>query len=172
MPTDRVIELAVNLDDTTPQVVADAIDTLLADGALDAWACPITMKKQRPATQLGVLAKPDDAERLAKRVLELTGSMGVRFAERTRLTLDRHHETVDTPFGPVRIKVGSLDGQTLARTPEHDDARAAAQQHNVPLRTVLDAARTADASQNPFPHPPHAAAEPLPGGEAAGNHNP
>ncbi|MEM0915282.1 MAG: nickel insertion protein [Planctomycetota bacterium] len=145
MPTDRVIELALNLDDTTPQVVAHAISALLDAGALDAWATPITMKKNRPAVTLSALCQPDDRDRLARLALELTGSMGVRFAPRERLTLDRHHETVDTAFGPIRIKVGRLDGTTITRTPEHDDALDAAEQHGVPLRTALDAARAADA---------------------------
>jgi uncharacterized protein (DUF111 family) len=157
MPADHVIELALNLDDATPQVVAHAIDTLLDRGALDAWATPITMKKNRPATLLAALVRPDDRDRLAALALQLTGSMGVRFTPHDRLVLDRHHEPVDTPFGPVRIKVGSLDGHTLTRTPEHDDARDAAHRHGVPLRTVLDAARHADALAQP-PHP-HAAAE-------------
>ncbi|MEM9790197.1 MAG: nickel insertion protein [Planctomycetota bacterium] len=149
MPTDRVIEMALNLDDTTPQVVAHAINALLDAGALDAWALPITMKKNRPAVTLSALCQPDDRDRLARLALELTGSMGVRFAPRDRLILDRHHETIETPFGSVRIKVGRLDGQTIARAPEHDDALDAAHRHGVPLRTVLDAARAADASANP-----------------------
>jgi len=38
----------------------------------------------------------------------------------------------------VMLKVGTLDGNTITRTPEHDDARQLADQHQLPLRTILD----------------------------------
>ncbi|MEM6554192.1 MAG: nickel insertion protein [Planctomycetota bacterium] len=139
----QVIELATNLDDTTGEAVAHAIQNLLDRGALDAWATPITMKKGRPGVTLSVLCHADDHLALADHLLALTGSLGVRFRPWDRITLDRHHTPVDTPFGTVRIKVGSRLNQPLTAKPEYDDVAAAAQTHGVPLHTVQQAALAA-----------------------------
>ena len=144
MPTcDQVVELAVNLDDVTPQVVGHVQTQLLDAGALDCWTGSIFMKKQRPGVCLSLLCKPEDAQSLAELVLTLTGSFGVRQRTWDRLILDRHHETVDTRYGTLRIKVGRLDGRVLVRQPEYEDAKALAEQHNVAIRQVLAAAQEA-----------------------------
>jgi len=139
----RVVELVVNLDDATGEVIGDATQTLLAEGALDVWTTPITMKKQRPGVMLSVLAPadpPEVAQATAKRILELTGSFGVRWREWDRVVLDRQHVTVSTPFGDVPIKVGRLDGKNITAQPEFDAARALAQTAGVTVRQVMDAA--------------------------------
>ncbi|MEM6391974.1 MAG: nickel insertion protein [Planctomycetota bacterium] len=140
---DPVVELATNLDDTTGEAVAHAIQNLLDRGALDAWATPITMKKGRPGVTLSVLCHADDHLALADHLLALTGSLGVRFRPWDRLVLDRHHTPVDTPFGTIRIKVGSRLNQPLTVKPEYEDAAAAAAAHGVPLHTVQQAALAA-----------------------------
>ncbi len=140
---DQVVELVVNLDDVTPQLVGHAQTALMDAGALDCWTTPILMKKQRPGVCLSLLCRPADADALATRVLELTGSFGVRRRMWDRVVLDRHHETVDTPYGSVRIKVGQLDGRVIVRRPEYEDVRTLAQQRGVPLRDVMAAAEEA-----------------------------
>lgn len=136
----HVFELAANLDDVSGELVGDAIDRLLGAGALDAWATPITMKKNRPALTLSVLCREEDRGRLAEMVIELTGTFGVRFRSWDRLVLDRRHATVQTAYGPIRVKVGSLDGRDVVSKVEHDDAAAAAREAGVALRAVVDAA--------------------------------
>jgi uncharacterized protein (DUF111 family) len=143
MSATHVTELAVNLDDVSPQVVGDAQQQLLDRGALDVWLTPITMKKQRPGVMLTVLCETDQRDRFARSILELTGSMGVRMRDWDRLTLDRRHETVDTPFGPVRVKIGSLDGRDITARAEFDDARALADQVDRPVRDIIAAAEAA-----------------------------
>lgn len=147
----RVVELVVNLDDVTGEVIGHAVQTLLDEGALDAWTTAIQMKKQRPGVQLSVLAREADAAPTARRLLELTGSFGVRYRPWDRLVLDREHTQVDTPYGPLPVKVGSLEGQIIAARPEFEPARAAAQQAGVPVRTVLDAAAQAAGAAEPAP---------------------
>ncbi|MEM1212745.1 MAG: nickel insertion protein [Planctomycetota bacterium] len=141
--TPPVVELATNLDDTTGEAVAHAIQQLLDRGALDAWATPITMKKGRPGVTLSVLCQADDRLAVADHLLALTGSLGVRYRSWDRLVLDRHHTPVETPFGTVRIKVGSRLNQPLTAKPEYEDAAAAAHTHGVPLHTVQQAALAA-----------------------------
>lgn len=139
----RVIELVVNLDDVTPQVLGDAQRQLIEAGALDVWTTPIGMKKQRPGVMLSILCEPRQRDAMAALILELTGSFGVRFREWGRIVLDRTHVTVPTRFGAVRVKVGLLHGRVTSTQPEYDDAQRVARAAGVPLRTVLRAAQAA-----------------------------
>ena len=136
----QVIELAVNLDDVTPQLLGDAQAVLLEQGALDVWTTAIGMKKGRPGVCLSLLCAEQDADRLSRNVLELTGSFGVRRRAWDRLVLDRRHESIATPLGPVRLKVGSLDGRVIVARPEYEDVRALAESAGVTFRAAQQAA--------------------------------
>lgn len=138
-----VVEMAVNLDDVTAQVVGDAQQRLLAEGALDVWTVPIGMKKQRPGVMLCLLCDDRDAQALARRIIELTGSFGVRMRQWDRLVLDRRHETVTTRYGKLRIKVGSLEGRVLVARPEFEDVKALADAAGVPVGEAMSAAHAA-----------------------------
>jgi len=137
----QVFEIAVNLDDVSGEVLGAALESLLADGALDVWTSAIGMKKNRPGVMLSLLCKPEDRDRLTRRVMELTGSFGVRYRAWDRLVLERTEATTQTPYGPVRLKVGSLDGRVVTVKPEFEDMRTAAESHGVPLRKVLACVR-------------------------------
>ena len=52
--------LEANLDDLNPQVFGYVVERLLEAGALDTFAVPVQMKKNRPGMLLTVLAKPED----------------------------------------------------------------------------------------------------------------
>ncbi|MEM1109339.1 MAG: nickel insertion protein [Planctomycetota bacterium] len=141
----RVVELVVNLDDTTGEVVGHATQTLLDEGALDVWTTPIQMKKQRPGVMLSVLSPPEAAQATAKRILKLTGSFGVRFREWDRLILDRQHVTTPTRLGEVSIKLGRLEGELVTAQPEFGSVQALAESSGTTVRQAMDAARaTAD----------------------------
>ena len=140
---ERVVELVVNLDDTTGELVGHAIDELMQQGALDAWATPITMKKGRPAVMLSALVNQDDREPLAEQMLTLTGSFGVRYRAWDRLTLDRDWHERSTRLGPIKLKAGALGGKTLAVKPEFDDVVRLAEMAGV---SVAEAHRAAQAA--------------------------
>lgn len=142
-PSPQVCELCVNLDDVSAEVVGSATQALLADGALDVWTTAIQMKKQRPGVMLSVLCHAAKQQNFAVRIIELTGSFGVRFRMWDRLTLDRRHETLATRFGDIRVKVGSLDGRVLVAQPEYEDVRSRAEISGRPVRDVLLAAQAA-----------------------------
>ncbi len=139
----RITELCVNLDDITGQLVADACESLLREGALDVWTTAITMKKGRPGLTLSVLVPTPGRDHFAARILQLTGSFGVRTRDWDRLVLEREHITLDTPIGPVRIKVGRLNGRCVTATPEHEDVRERANHAHL---DVIEAQRHADAA--------------------------
>ena len=139
-PAETITVLEANLDDLSPQVLAYAIEQLLAAGALDVFSIPAQMKKGRPGTLLTVLSKPGDADRLTKIVFSETTTLGVRRRDEQRQVLSRRWEKVETNWGPVRIKIGSMNGTVSNYAPEYEDCRALAETHRVPLKRVMDEA--------------------------------
>jgi pyridinium-3,5-bisthiocarboxylic acid mononucleotide nickel chelatase len=137
---EMITVLEASLDDLNPQVLAYTVEQLLAAGALDVFSLPVQMKKGRPGALLTVLAKPEDADRLAKLVFAETTTLGVRRREEQRQTLARRWESVSTAWGPVRIKIASMNGTVSNYAPEYEDCRALAEKHKVPLKAVLQEA--------------------------------
>lgn len=138
----RVVLIETNLDDTSGQVVGRAIERALAEGALDAWCAPITMKKGRPGLVLSLLVRPADVERMEALLFRETPTLGTRRRALDRTELERRTESVTTPYGSVRMKVREGPDGAQA-TPEYDDCLARADEHDVPLVRVLEAARRA-----------------------------
>ncbi len=119
--------LSTNIDDMNPEWLPAVMDRLLAAGARDAWLTPILMKKGRPAHTLAVLADPAAVPALREIIYTHTTSLGVREARVDRHRLLRRIVSVDTPWGPVRMKIATLpDGEERA-FPEHDDCRRISQ---------------------------------------------
>lgn len=139
----EVFEIAVNLDDVTGELIGHAVAVLIEDGALDVWTTAITMKKQRPGVCLSLLCRRVDRERLAVRVLELTGAFGCRFRLWERLVLERRVQSVRTRYGPLAVKLGLRDGRPVTAKPEFDAAAELAGRQGVPVAAVLDAGRAA-----------------------------
>jgi uncharacterized protein (TIGR00299 family) protein len=140
---DRVTVLECAIDDATPQVLAYAMELALENGALDAMASPVTMKKGRLGTLLTVLAKPKDAAAIEGLLFRETTTLGIRRRSDERLILDRSFVTVETALGRIRVKVASLDGEQRNAMPEYEDCRRAAREHGVPLKLVIEAALAA-----------------------------
>ena len=69
-------------DGLRPQVLAYAMERLLAEGALDVFSVPVQMKKSRPGALLTVLTKMEDADRLTKTIFAETTTLGVRNNDR------------------------------------------------------------------------------------------
>jgi uncharacterized protein (DUF111 family) len=135
--------LEANLDDCTGQLVARAIEAALEAGALDAWAAPLTMKKGRPGVLLGALCKEERRAAVTRAFFTETTTLGVRRHRVERDVLGRRLDTVETPYGPVRVKVALLDGGEVGAQPEYDDCLARARDRGVSVREVMAAALAA-----------------------------
>jgi hypothetical protein len=137
-PTCVVIE--ANIDDLTGEIAAHALTRLLEQGALDAWISPIHLKKGRPALTVSALVRRDDLERLGAALLAETTTIGLRHYAVGRMEMRREIREVETPFGPVRVKIsrGYLGSANAA--PEFEDCKRAAAAHGVPVKRVLAAA--------------------------------
>jgi uncharacterized protein (TIGR00299 family) protein len=137
---DEVAIIEVNLDDASGEVIGYAIDRLMAAGALDAYATPIVMKKNRPAVQLTVLCGLDSESAMQEILLAETTTLGVRSHHARRRKLARTVETVQTPAGPIRIKIGTRSGEMVKASPEFEDCRAAAERTGRTLTAVMQEA--------------------------------
>jgi uncharacterized protein (TIGR00299 family) protein len=132
--------LEANLDDLNPQVFGYVVDRLLEAGALETFALPVQMKKNRPGMLLTVLAKPEDASRLSQIIFMETSTLGIRRREECRQVLARKWITVGTRWGSVRLKVGSMNGTITNYAPEYEDCRKIATENHVPLKSVMNEA--------------------------------
>jgi uncharacterized protein (TIGR00299 family) protein len=140
---ETIAVLEANLDDLNPQVFGYVVERLLEAGALDTFALPVQMKKNRPGMLLTVLAKPEDAARLTQIIFMETSTLGVRRREEQRQTLARKWITVGTRWGDVRLKIGSLNGTVTNYAPEYEDCKKIAAEHHVPLKSVMNEAMEA-----------------------------
>jgi len=134
-PDDETL-IEANLDDMTAEAMAYALERVFAAGALDAWFTPITMKKSRPAVTLSAICAADDAEAVTDTILRETSTFGVRAVPIQRTKAARHWETVQTPWGPVRVKVKTVNGDMLDAVPEYEMVAALARAAEVPFRDV------------------------------------
>lgn len=132
------VQLDVNVDDISGEVLAHAIASTMGAGAFDAWVTPIVMKKGRPAHTVSALCDPTDVERVGQVLLAETGSLGIRAHPVERWPQSRTESTVEVDGHPIAVKL------TAGRVKvEHDDALAAATATGRPLREILAAAEAA-----------------------------
>ncbi|HOX57522.1 MAG TPA: nickel pincer cofactor biosynthesis protein LarC [Candidatus Paceibacterota bacterium] len=141
--TDTIVVLETNLDDMNAEVLGNFVEKALTAGALDVFHTAIQMKKNRPGVLLTVLCAEADAERFAEMLMRETSAFGVRRYSAGRRKLRREFVTVQTPHGPVSVKVGRLDGRVLQAAPEFESCKKLAEQARVPLKEVYEAARRA-----------------------------
>lgn len=127
--------IETNLDDSTGQEVGHLLDHLHAAGALDVWTTAASMKKSRPAVIVSALAEPERVAAVERAFLRESTTFGVRKHLVERRKLARTWQTVETRFGPIRMKVGALDGVRKAQ-PEYEDVRKAAEKHGATLAEV------------------------------------
>lgn len=129
-----------NVDDMTGELAGHAIERLLASGALDAWATPVTMKKGRPGLVLAALCEKARAEQVTFVLLRETSSIGARQSLVSRTERPRRRVLVSTPFGEIPIKVSEGPFGPPQVKPEFDACAAAARTAGVSVREVLEAA--------------------------------
>lgn len=140
---DMIEMIETNVDDVTGQVLGNLIDELLAEGAKDVTIIPATMKKGRSGHVIKVISKPHDSDRLARKIIEETGSLGVRVIPvKHRLILKREMNKIEIAVNgqvfPVAIKIArDLKGNILNISPEFDDCKKASLGSGVPVRDII-----------------------------------
>lgn len=137
---EQVAVIDATIDDMSPQIYGYFQEKALATGALDVYATPIYMKKNRPALKVTCICSLADVDRIAELVFRETTTIGIRYTAAQRKTLSRQFQQVQTPFGAVSMKVSCLDGRPVNFVPEFEDCRRLAMEKDVAVKEVQAAA--------------------------------
>jgi len=135
-PSGSVAQLETNIDDMNPQLFEHVVERMYAAGALDVWLQPAQMKKGRLGTIVSALAPHERADAVAATLLAETTTIGVRRWTAQRVTLPRAIESVQTSYGPVRVKVVEAPSGTRARA-EYEDCKQIAGARGIALADVM-----------------------------------
>lgn len=125
--------ISCNLDDMTPEDIGFAQECLLEAGALDVYTTPIGMKKSRPGVLLTCLCSLEDRARMEELMLRHTTTLGVRTVIAQRRIQSRRFETLQTPYGPVRVKRAGDKAK-----PEYEDLAQIARSQNLTISQVRE----------------------------------
>lgn len=141
--SDRIEVLETNVDDVTGQVLGNLIEELLKAGAKDVAIIPATMKKGRSGHIIQVIAKPEDSSGLVRKIIEETGSLGVRIIPiKHRLIAHREMDRVSIVLNgkefQITVKLArDLKGILLNISAEFDDCKKASRESGIPVRDVI-----------------------------------
>lgn len=128
--------LETQIDDLSPQAIGYVFDELFAVGALDVFTQAIAMKKSRLGTLLTVICHPDRVKACESVLFRETSTLGIRHSTQQRSVLDREIQTVETPYGQVRVKVAGKGGDITNVQPEYEDCAKLAKDNGVAWREV------------------------------------
>jgi len=134
---DELVTVETNIDDMNPEIFPFVIERLLSSGAHDAFLIPVLMKKGRPGTLLSVLTDRKNLESVLSIVFHETTTLGARITPTERRKVKRDVRTVQTSFGPTRVKVIVFDG-TERIAPEFEECKRIALERNLPLKDVYN----------------------------------
>ncbi len=130
---DSVDVVECEIDDMNPELFGHLTERLRTAGALDVLLVPVQMKKGRPGTSVRVLARGGEGERLAATLLTESTTTGARIQLASRVMLARELRRVETPLGPVQVKIVRLGDGRRRLHPEFDDLCRLSERHGVPL---------------------------------------
>lgn len=131
------------IDDLDPRIYPHVIEATKQAGALETWLTPVIMKHGRPATVLTSLTPPAAIQPVTEVILRETNTLGVRSWPVARTALRRDSVTVEVRGFPLSVKRGWLNGVVVTSQPEYSDAAAVAGQTGVPVKQIIDEARSA-----------------------------
>jgi uncharacterized protein (DUF111 family) len=136
----RVILLAADVDDMSPEYVEPLRQALVTAGALDVETWPVQMKKGRVGFRVEAVAPEPLADQVTAALFRHSTTAGVRRWVAERATLARREIAVAlAPTVSVRVKVlEQPDGRRIKA--EYDDVLAAAQALGQPALEIARAA--------------------------------
>lgn len=135
---DKKVLIETNIDDMNSQVLGYLMQKLFKQGALDVFFTPIYMKKNRPATQVSVIAASEDEEKFSRMLLRETSTMGVRVQPINRHEADREMVNVQTIYGSIPVKIKYMEQEIIQISPEYEDCMKIASQYDIPLQDVFE----------------------------------
>lgn len=133
---DQVWELATNIDDMTAEATAFLCEQIMQAGALDCWQTPATFKKGRLGSIVHALVVDEQRETIEACIFKHSRTLGLRRRPWERSKLPREIQTLETPWGSVRIKTATLPDGSKRHKIEHEDAARIAREQNQSLAWV------------------------------------
>ena len=137
---EHLLVLETNIDDLNPEWYDYVMERLFVAGARDVFLSSVHMKKNRPGILLRVLCSPQDRGRLSDIIFNETSTLGIRSYPVERLALRREQKEVQTEYGPVLVKIAYQPNGQVNCAPEYDDCKRLAQEKNIALKRVYEAA--------------------------------
>jgi hypothetical protein len=95
------------------------------------------MKKGRPGMIFSALASVEDAQGISEVILRETSTIGVRQTLVRRVELPRQMHTIETKWGPVRLKISAAGTSLETRKLEFSDVVLIAERSGRAVRQVL-----------------------------------
>ena len=135
---DQMVKMEVNLDDISGEWLGYVMDVLFDTGANDVFYTPIYMKKNRPGILLQLLCSTKNISKMKEILLKETTTLGIRYYPLTVHRAERTFIKVETEWGTVTVKQGISNGKVFQSSPEFEDCKAIAKQHNIPLKKVYE----------------------------------
>lgn len=135
---DTISILEATIDDMNPEFYSFLMDKLFDAGALDVYFTPVYMKKNRPGIVVTITTPELNLDRVKETLFIESTTIGVRKYDVERWILDREIKTLNTSYGEVKFKVGKLDGKIINISPEFEDVRRVANEHNLPIKGVYN----------------------------------
>ncbi len=132
------LEMAVNLDDMTPEHVSYLTEKLFAAGAMDVWQEMIQMKKGRLGVKVCALSSVEAAEAVRAAFFRHSTTLGLREKTVGKYELGREVAELSVSLGTVRVKTAVLPDGSLREKPEFDDCRRLAEEHGLSLGEVVE----------------------------------
>ncbi|MDN5340703.1 MAG: pyridinium-3,5-bisthiocarboxylic acid mononucleotide nickel chelatase [Euryarchaeota archaeon] len=138
---DRIDILETNVDDVTGEALAYAIGRLMEEGARDASAIPVVMKKGRSGHLVRVICRPEATDRLVEVMARELGTLGIRcipmvhraVAERT---IEPITVTIRGKEATIDVKCSWSGGKIVSFKAEYEQAAACARENGLPFREV------------------------------------
>lgn len=127
-PSD-IIEIQTTIDDMTGEAYPVLLEQLFSVGALDAFMQSVHMKKGRPGLLVTILCTRECFDSICETIFRYSSSFGLRWNHRSRVTMQRSYNVVQTDSGEATIKIGQWKNITK-RSVEFEDARRIATDTN------------------------------------------
>ncbi len=138
LPTDESVMIECGIDDVSPEYLAPLTASLHEAGALEVHMIPTHTKKGRIGALLRVLVPSGSEERMARTVLDLSGSAGLRSWKVSRKILTREMVEIVSAYGKVKVKRWRSPSGRWRVKPEFEDIRELSESSGIPMGELRD----------------------------------
>ncbi|MFC1561613.1 nickel pincer cofactor biosynthesis protein LarC [candidate division KSB1 bacterium] len=144
---DRMLLVETNIDDMSSEIIPYVFEQLLGSGAVDVFTTANVMKKGRPGHIISLLTSESLLDTCLEILFKETTTLGVRISEVYRRKLPRKMETLQSPWGPVKVKSVIRQGKRVI-LPEFEECKKIAEKEKISLDEVFATIRKLGAADD------------------------